>query len=535
MGKKEKFTFIAIFAMSIITSLTQLYMTLLPSLIISKIANEHFVLLGFIDLNFLDTVPYIIVVCAIQIFLWIFGMLHYYMIDKFGRKMKCLVNERSQEIILLERKNLDFGMTIGETDYIIKSAVDNIQNLIEPFCWKFVCNVITGVLLFIQIFVLRWICGLVAIGLTSLILVCVFARTKIQTPVFENIEKENARIGNHFLMNLTNLPMITMLKSKFQEMRELKKLNDSFYKENVKAAKICYWYWVIVIALEYIGFAALVLTYYLTSNTAGIVSTITTLFMAINQLYAIVEDWGWQLNGMQSAAVKLCNLQKIYPQKNMLQESTSSADENILKSKIEKLEVCDYSIKLGSFEKTYNQVFESGKMYVISGQSGQGKTTLINAICGLREIESGHLVINDLYPIKNMVQYRDKISYLFQDSLLFDRSITENMAYPEQELNKKSKRLVKTFNMKKLLTREEAVGSISDTLSGGEKKRIDIIRTISKDRDIYLFDEPTNELDPANVEKVLQEISQLCKNNKIVIIISHDKRCLSVADEVVNL
>lgn len=536
MGKKEKFTFVSIFLMSFISGLTISYTTMLAALIVSKIAGEQFLLFGFINLNFLDTIPFIFLVCGIQVILWVFGMIHYYTIDKFGRKMKCIINERAQEVILLERKNLDFGMTIGEADYIIKSAVDHIPKLIEPFCWKFVANIITGILIFVQMFTISWTAGLVAMGITALVLICAFSRTKIQKKVFENIEIQDAKISNHFLMSLTNLPMITMLKSKFREMAELKKLNDLYYKENVKAAKICYWYWIIVVAIEYIGFAVVIATYILTTQAStSFISSITSLFSSTNQLYGIVEDWGWQLNGIQTAAIKLCNLQKIFPQQDMIQKQGTLVDENILNSPITKLQVSNYQVKLGRFEKEYNQTFESGKIYSITGESGQGKTTLINAICGLREISDGYITINDTFLIKNMSAYRDKISYLFQDSILFDRSIAENIAYPDQELNKKANSLVRSLKIKKLLNREQNNGAIADTLSGGEKKRIDIIRTISKDRDIYLFDEPTNELDPVNVDKVLEEIQKLAKENKIVIIISHDTRCISIADEIVSL
>lgn len=142
---------------------------------------------------------------------------------------------------------------------------------------------------------------------------------------------------------------------------------------------------------------------------------------------------------------------------------------------------------------------------MLSGQSGAGKTTLINAICGLREIESGNLIVNGQQQMRNLYNFRDKIVYLFQDSILFDRSLKENLAYPDDELNDRANELIDRFNMKKLLNRKVDT-SIKNLLSGGEKKRVDIIRTLSKDKDVYLFDEPTNELDSENVIKVLEEI-----------------------------
>ena len=136
--------------------------------------------------------------------------------------------------------------------------------------------------------------------------------------------------------------------------------------------------------------------------------------------------------------------------------------------------------------------------------------------------------------MKNLYNYRDKVVYLFQDSLLFDRSLKENIAYPDDNLNEKAEELIDKFNIKKIINRNVQT-SIKNILSGGEKKRVDLIRTLSKDKDIYLFDEPTNELDGENVKIALEEIRNVVNKNKIVILISHDDRCFEIADEIIYL
>ncbi len=240
---------------------------------------------------------------------------------------------------------------------------------------------------------------------------------------------------------------------------------------------------------------------------------------------------GYSLNDLQNASIKLCNLTKIYPDNKDL---IKSKIENVAIDKINKIEVKNYYVNLGDFKKNYNQIFESGKIYVINGQSGSGKTTLLNAICGLKEIEKGYLIINGNIKLRNLYNHRDKMVYLFQDSILFDRSLKENMSYPDDNLNKKSNELIKRLEMKKLLKREVR-GSIKNILSGGEKKRVDLIRTLNKDKDVYFFDEPTNELDENNAIKVIEEIKKLKNQNKIIIIISHDARTNEIADEIVSL
>ena len=285
MGTKERITFISIFLLSTISALTQAYASILPSIIIARFTNEKIWFLQIFDFTFLSVGAYLAVACGIIVLLWVFGMLNYRMIDIFGRKMMCIVNEKAQDIILLERKNLDFGMTTGEINYIVKNAVDNIYNLIEPFCWNFATNIMSVTLMTIQLFLLNWVVGLIELGLIAIILFFVYLRTKLQSKVVQNIESTNAKIGNHFLMSLTNLPMIIMFKSKMRELEELNKLNTYFYKEHKKRANIGFWYWVIVISIEYIGLGILIYAY--TALTPGkiVVASVTMIINQISQAY----------------------------------------------------------------------------------------------------------------------------------------------------------------------------------------------------------------------------------------------------------
>ena len=529
-GPKEKLYCVLILISTLIVPFIHIFTSFLPSLVLSRIVDEDVKILGFIDLSMLsDGWYYSVVILSIPV-LWFFGMLVYRAIDIFARRMMCIANEKVQEILLTERKNLDFKMTNGEVHYIVKNAVDNIYNIIEPSMWTYLTSILSLIAIIIQLFIFNVYVGLMGIAYFVLLLVCVLLRTKVQMKVVDNIEEINGKIGNHFLMSLTNLPMITMFASKMKELSVLKKLNNDFYKENKKRANICFWYWTIIIFVEYGGMLGIIF-YLVFTNQPNLATTITSVLTMLNYLMSTVENWGFSLNNLQVASIKLCNLTKIYPERKDLIKNESQKFEL---EKINKIEVKDYFVKVESFEKTYNQVFESGKIYLLSGQSGAGKTTLINAICGLREIESGNLIVNGQQQMRNLYNFRDKIVYLFQDSILFDRSLKENLAYPDDELNDRANELIDRFNMKKLLNRKVDT-SIKNLLSGGEKKRVDIIRTLSKDKDVYLFDEPTNELDSENVIKVLEEIKKISGENKLVIVISHDERCFEIADEIVYL
>ena len=535
MTTKERFEFVAIAFLSFFPALISIYMAMIPSIFIAKFTGEDFLIFGFLNLSTLSDVTFIFVVFAILIAMYSISMIIYRAVDVFARKMMCIANTKVEELLLLERKNLDFGMTNGEANYIAKNAVDNIYHIIQPLCWNFLRGCFFMIFVMTQIFLLDIYIALIEIAMVGVVGLTIYLRTKIQKNIVKDIENSNAKIGNHFLMTLINLPMITIFKSKKKEMEELAILNTTFKKHNMKLANLTFVYWVVLCAIKYLSIAGILFFYYVMAEPASLATNLVLLFNLTIKIYTSVEDWGFQISDIQSASIKLCNLKLLFPENRDVKKQLSSINENIKNSRIWSIKVDNYYVHLGNFEKTYNTSFQSGKIYVLSGQSGNGKTTLINAICGLREIESGNLVINRKEIVPSLYEYRDKICYLFQESILFDRPIEDNLAYPEDYINEKVNLLIDEFNIKKLLLRDKTTSSFAKSLSGGEKKRVEIIRTISKDKDIYFFDEPTNELDPANVEKVLKEIKQLALDNKIVVVISHDKRLLNIADKIVQL
>lgn len=533
MGKKEKIMFISIFCFSLISAFCMMFQNVIPSLVLAQLVGEKVKFL-FFDFTGMQTIPLVITLCGIQIGLWVFGMLDYYLVDIFARRMICVINVRAQDMLLLERKNLDYGMTNGEVNYIVKNATDCIYQILEPFCWSIATHIITVLFMTISLFFIDYVVGLCTIANIALILLCVFIRIKVQKPIVEKIENTNAKIGNQFLTSIQNLPLITMQKSKAEEERHLGILNTKFYKNHKRRAAVGFWYWIAITAIEYAGLALSVAVFILRNNSEYIIASITLIFTLSASIQSYIEQWGYQICDVLNASIKLCNLNLLKPDQNTLKEANDDKFEKLSNSQITSIDANNVKVSIGRFEGSYSAHFESGKIYLLSGRSGKGKTTFINALCGLREIKSGEIIVNGQYKLTSLFDYSQKISYMFQDSILFDRSIKENISYPNKELNEEALRLIEVFGMEKIVEREIVDGSTSKTLSGGEKKRIDFIRSMAKEADIYIFDEPTNELDKVNVEKVIEEISTLREKGKIAIVISHDKRISSFADEIIE-
>ncbi|HEV2481186.1 MAG TPA: ATP-binding cassette domain-containing protein [Puia sp.] len=186
-----------------------------------------------------------------------------------------------------------------------------------------------------------------------------------------------------------------------------------------------------------------------------------------------------------------------------------------------------------------------GENVVVLGRSGSGKSVLIKIIVGLLLPDSGTvrvlgLDVDNLAP-RELRQLRSKIGFSFQSSALYDgMNVRANLEVP----------LVRN---KRNLTRkeiDEAVAQVLDDvglsqtinqmpseLSGGQKKRIGIARTLILHPDIMLYDEPTAGLDPVTSEEINALINQVQQRyNSSAVIITHDLTCARfTGDRVVML
>lgn len=171
--------------------------------------------------------------------------------------------------------------------------------------------------------------------------------------------------------------------------------------------------------------------------------------------------------------------------------------------------------------------FQSGKLYVIKGVSGCGKSTFLNIVGGVERDFDGTITIgNEICTAANL---RQMTGYVFQYSLLFSNiTILENLYIIKQD-KLFITNLCERFGVRDLL------GKYPEQLSGGERQRISIIRALLNNPKILLLDEPTASLDEKNSKTVSKIVSDLCAKDKIVIVATHESYFDDYADEIIYL
>ena len=187
---------------------------------------------------------------------------------------------------------------------------------------------------------------------------------------------------------------------------------------------------------------------------------------------------------------------------------------------------------------------ERGKVNVILGASGAGKSVLIKHFMCLLRPDSGHIWVDgtDVMALgtQELSKFRRKFGLVFQFSALFDAlTVEENCAFPLKEHTKKSASEIRDIVADKLgaLGLQGTQKKYPGELSGGMRKRVGLARALVLEPEILMYDEPTTGLDPLATRNVDEMILDACQRYKVTsVVISHDMASVfRIADRIAML
>ncbi|MCF6213103.1 MAG: ABC transporter ATP-binding protein/permease [Flavobacteriaceae bacterium] len=184
---------------------------------------------------------------------------------------------------------------------------------------------------------------------------------------------------------------------------------------------------------------------------------------------------------------------------------------------------------------------DSGKTLAILGKTGSGKSTVINLIARLYDIDNGAILIDGI-PIKeiNLKCLRENIGFVPQDSFLFSDTIANNIRFGNEEASlSRIKNAAKQANIHENIkafknSYQTLVGERGVTLSGGQKQRISIARALIKNPNILIFDDCLSAVDTETEEIILSNLNKLI-HHKTAIIVSHRVSSVKNADTIIVL
>lgn len=183
---------------------------------------------------------------------------------------------------------------------------------------------------------------------------------------------------------------------------------------------------------------------------------------------------------------------------------------------------------------------EEGKIAVMFGRSGSGKSTILNLLSGIDLPETGSISVNGIDITKlnendRTIFRRERVGFIFQFfNLIPTLTVMENLLMP-LELNKMNdkKHIQNAEELLDLVGLANRQNSYPDMLSGGEQQRVAIARSLVHEPDILLADEPTGNLDFETGTKVIDILDKLVREKKkTMVMATHSKDVIGLADNI---
>ena len=188
----------------------------------------------------------------------------------------------------------------------------------------------------------------------------------------------------------------------------------------------------------------------------------------------------------------------------------------------------------------FSHSFKKNKIHGILGKSGCGKSTLLKLLMRFFSVDSGSISYGNLNvnSIKTS-SLRDNIAYVTQETFLFQDTIENNIKVAKenatrQEVEEAAKKAsIHDFIMSLPKGYDTMLAELGDSISGGERQRIGLARAFLHNGNIILLDEPTSNIDSLNESVILNSIKKE-SDGKTIILVSHRKSTMGIADEVVQ-
>ncbi len=347
-------------------------------------------------------------------------------------------------------------------------------------------------------------------------------------------QESNADLTSRLTEIFNNIEIIKSNSSQKYEQRRFSDENMNFFKLSMKQSRTNA---LVSPALELFGSVAIAVTIYVGANevidghmTVGsFFAFVTALFM----LYDPIKKLSNVHNQMQDAIAATERIDELFKTEPTIVSGPKEL------THIDRIRFDDVSLKYG--DKTalehINIDAVKGKVYALVGDSGAGKSSLVNLMVRFYDVTSGTIYVNDDdirdYTLHSLHQ---KIAFVTQRIFIFQDTVAKNVAYGETV---DEVRVVRALERAHAWEFVEALpegihtplDEFGTNLSGGQRQRIALARALYKDPDVLILDEATSALDNKS-EKAIQQALEALKEEMITFIVAHRLTTIEHADEI---
>jgi len=498
---------------------------------------------------------------------FIFRFIWRYLIIGNSRNLECHL--RAKLFKHLQTLPVNFYNN-NKTGDLVAYAINDIQATIRTLAFGLVGIldgvVINSISIWLMIETINPVVSLMALAPAPLVVLIIIVLRKKIREKFGEVQKAFAIISEKVQENITGIRVIKAFAQEQEEMDDFTKYSKHRIDTQMKLTRVsaalgpitqvCFglsFVFFIIYGSDLVARGVITLGDFVAFNTY-----IGVIMRPIINIGRIVEIWqqgiasGKRLDEIFSVESEsdIFRIKERYNQTNSNSEKLNSEDNHAGEDRKKELKRLKGRIEFKNLNFTYpgttkrvlkdiNLELKEGQTLGILGKTGSGKTTLVNLLLKLYEVDNGHIFIDDkdINEIPSDI-LRENIGYVPQDNFLFSTSIKENIEffrpiYDDEEIIQASK-LAGVYE--DIISFPDGfntiVGERGVTLSGGQKQRVSIARAIIKDPPILILDDSLSAVDTKTEEEILKNIKEVLKG-RTGIIISHRVSTVKHADQII--
>ena len=520
--------------------LCNLIMILLIGKIINKVYYNIEALkgIGFKEFIRNDIGTYLLIFIGLLIVRFTFNVLYGYFSNKSSDIVKVKLRDMIYEKLL--NLGLDYNKNLS-TSSIVQSAIEGVEAL-EIYFGKYLSQLFYSLLapitLFFVISFISFKAAVVFILCVPLIPISIIAIMKFAKRLLKNYWNNYSNLGETFLENLQGLTTLKVFNIDEIRHEKMNKEAESFRKITMKVLSMQL-NSITVMDLIAFGGAALGSIVSLIAFKNGQINLGQTIIIILLSseffipLRLLGSFFHVAMNGV-AASDKIFELLDSKEREKNIIEDTSDLDKiNINLNDV----TFSYDSKRDVLKNVSLNIKNKGFTAIV-GRSGSGKSTIANLLLNTYEVNKGEIMFNNTN--LNNISFDDiyeKIMLINTNSYIFNGTILDNLKIAKEDLtDNEIQYALELSNLKSFVDGlkdgiNTKVGEGGSLLSGGQKQRLALARAVLSNREIYIFDEATSNVDVESEEIILDAINKLAKE-KTVIVISHRLANVKNADVI---